>query len=132
MHLLDAWDNYHRHGDRSAVSRPCEAAESTGLGYEADRFSDGKGGVRESDENRPPRPRGRMVGLHRKFRGFIVGLVPTLGVDRGPTSPIAGRKMMRVMIKFALPVESSNTAIRTGKLQKVMQQIAEDLKPEAA
>src|SRR5438067_3307212 len=39
---------------------------------------------------------------------------------------------MRVMIKFALPVESSNTAIRTGKLQKVMQQIAEDLKPEAA
>ena len=39
---------------------------------------------------------------------------------------------MRVMIKFALPVESGNTAIRTGKLQKVMQQIAEDLKPEAA
>src|SRR5437016_2084737 len=39
---------------------------------------------------------------------------------------------MRVMIKFALPVEASNTAIRTGKLQKVMQQIAEDLKPEAA
>ena len=39
---------------------------------------------------------------------------------------------MRVMIKFALPVESSNTAIRTDKLQKVMQQIAEDLKPEAA
>jgi hypothetical protein len=36
------------------------------------------------------------------------------------------------MIKFALPVEASNTAIRTGKLQKVMQQIAEDLKPEAA
>jgi hypothetical protein len=29
---------------------------------------------------------------------------------------MAGRKMMRVMIKFALPVESSNTAIRTGKL----------------
>src|SRR5947208_9563123 len=73
-----------------------------------------------------------MVGLHRKFRRFIVGLVPTLGVDRGPTRPTAGRKMMRVMIKFALPVESSNTAIRTGKLQKVMQQIAEDLKPEAA
>ena len=39
---------------------------------------------------------------------------------------------MRVMIKFALPVESSNTAIRTGKLEKVMHQIAEDLKPEAA
>jgi len=39
---------------------------------------------------------------------------------------------MRVMIKFALPVESSNTAIRTGKLEKVMHQIVEDLKPEAA
>ena len=36
---------------------------------------------------------------------------------------------MRVMIKFALPVEASNIAIRTGKLQKVMQQIGEDLKP---
>ena len=39
---------------------------------------------------------------------------------------------MRVMIKFAIPVEAGNTAIRTGKLEKVMQQIAEDLKPEAA
>jgi hypothetical protein len=39
---------------------------------------------------------------------------------------------MRVMIKFALPVESSNAAIRTGKLEKVFHQIAEDLKPEAA
>ena len=39
---------------------------------------------------------------------------------------------MRVMIKFALAVESSNAAIRTGKLQKVMHQIVEDLKPEAA
>jgi hypothetical protein len=36
------------------------------------------------------------------------------------------------MIKFALPVEASNTAIRTGKLAKVFQQIVEDLKPEAA
>src|SRR5215468_5205509 len=39
---------------------------------------------------------------------------------------------MRVMIKFALPVESGNTAIRTGKLAKVMGQITEELKPEAA
>ena len=39
---------------------------------------------------------------------------------------------MRVMIKFALPVESSNAAIRTGKLEKMFRQIAEDLKPEAA
>ena len=39
---------------------------------------------------------------------------------------------MRVMIKFALPVESSNAAIRTGKLAKIMHQITEELKPEAA
>jgi hypothetical protein len=37
---------------------------------------------------------------------------------------------MRMMITFALPVESSNDAIRNGKLQKVFQQLAEDLKPE--
>jgi hypothetical protein len=39
---------------------------------------------------------------------------------------------MRMMIKFSLPVEASNAAIRTGKLQKIFQQLAEDLKPEAA
>jgi uncharacterized protein DUF3303 len=39
---------------------------------------------------------------------------------------------MRMMIKFSLPVENSNDAIRTGKLQKIFQQLAEDLKPEAA
>jgi hypothetical protein len=39
---------------------------------------------------------------------------------------------MRVMIKFAFPVEAGNDAIRSGKLQKVFQQLAEDLKPEAS
>jgi hypothetical protein len=39
---------------------------------------------------------------------------------------------MRVMIKFALPVEAGNAAIRNGKLQKVFQQLTEELKPEAA
>ena len=38
---------------------------------------------------------------------------------------------MRVMIKFAFPVEASNEAVRSGKLQKVFQQLTEDLKPEA-
>ena len=38
---------------------------------------------------------------------------------------------MRMMIKFALPVEASNDAVRSGKLQKVFQQLVEDLKPEA-
>jgi hypothetical protein len=37
-----------------------------------------------------------------------------------------------MMIKFSLPVEASNAAIRTGKLQKIFQQLAKDLKPEAA
>jgi hypothetical protein len=39
---------------------------------------------------------------------------------------------MRVMIKFSFPVEAGNAAIRTGKVEKVMHQIMEDLKPEAA
>lgn len=39
---------------------------------------------------------------------------------------------MRMMIKFVLPVETSNDAIRTGKLQKVFAQVIEELKPEAA
>ena len=39
---------------------------------------------------------------------------------------------MRVMIKFGFPVEVGNAAIRTGKVEKVFQQIMEDLKPEAA
>ena len=37
-----------------------------------------------------------------------------------------------MMIRFALPVESSNTAIRSGKLAKVFHQLTEELKPEAA
>ena len=39
---------------------------------------------------------------------------------------------MRIMVKFAFPVESGNSAIRNGKVEKVFQQIMEDLKPEAA
>jgi hypothetical protein len=38
---------------------------------------------------------------------------------------------MRMMIKFALPVEAGNEAVRSGKMQKVFQQLLEDLKPEA-
>jgi hypothetical protein len=38
---------------------------------------------------------------------------------------------MRVMIKFAIPIDTGNEANRTGKLQKVFQQLAEELKPEA-
>ena len=36
------------------------------------------------------------------------------------------------MIKFAFPVDADNAAIRTGKLEKVFQQLIADLKPEAA
>ena len=39
---------------------------------------------------------------------------------------------MRVMVKFSLAVDAGNAAIRTGKLDKVMHQIVDDLKPEAA
>ena len=39
---------------------------------------------------------------------------------------------MRMMIKFSFPVDAGNAAIRTGKVEKVFQQLIEDLKPEAA
>jgi len=39
---------------------------------------------------------------------------------------------MRIMVKFSFPVDTGNTAIRTGKVEKVFHQIMEDLKPEAA
>lgn len=39
---------------------------------------------------------------------------------------------MRVMIKFAFAVGPGNEAVRAGKLEKVFQQLLEDLKPEAA
>jgi hypothetical protein len=38
---------------------------------------------------------------------------------------------MRIMVKFSVPVEAGNAAIRSGKLEKVFQQLLEDLKPEA-
>ena len=39
---------------------------------------------------------------------------------------------MRMMIKFSFSVDAGNAAIRTGKVEKVFQQLIEDLKPEAA
>jgi len=39
---------------------------------------------------------------------------------------------MRMMIKFAFPVEAGNEAVRNGKIEKVLMQIAEELEPEAA
>lgn len=39
---------------------------------------------------------------------------------------------MRVMVKFAFPVEAGNAAIKSGKVATVFQQLMEDLKPEAA
>jgi hypothetical protein len=39
---------------------------------------------------------------------------------------------MRVMVKFSVPTDSGNVAIRSGKLEKVLHQIVEELKPEAA
>jgi hypothetical protein len=39
---------------------------------------------------------------------------------------------MRIMVKFSSPVDAGNAAIRIGKVEKVFQQLMEDLKPEAA
>jgi hypothetical protein len=39
---------------------------------------------------------------------------------------------MRIMVKFALPIDAGNDALRSGKIEKVMQQLTADLKPEAA
>ncbi len=39
---------------------------------------------------------------------------------------------MRIMVKFRFPVDEGNEAIRTGRMQQIFQQLAEDLKPEAA
>jgi hypothetical protein len=38
---------------------------------------------------------------------------------------------MRIMVKFALPVDAGNSALRSGKLAKVFDQLVADLKPEA-
>ncbi len=39
---------------------------------------------------------------------------------------------MRIMVKFAIPIDAGNAVLRSGKLEKVMHQIVEELKPEAA
>ena len=39
---------------------------------------------------------------------------------------------MRIMIKFAFPIDAGNEAIRSGKVEKVFQRIQEELKAEAA
>jgi hypothetical protein len=39
---------------------------------------------------------------------------------------------MRIMIKFAFPIDAGNNGIRSGKVEKVFRQIQEELKPEAA
>lgn len=39
---------------------------------------------------------------------------------------------MRIMIHFSFSADTGNSAIRSGKVEKVFAQILEDLKPEAA
>lgn len=39
---------------------------------------------------------------------------------------------MRVMLKATMPVDASNEAIRSGKLNKTIEQVLAELKPEAA
>jgi hypothetical protein len=40
--------------------------------------------------------------------------------------------MMRMMLKFMLPVEKSNQAIKDGSLGKTLETLMNELKPEAA
>jgi hypothetical protein len=53
-------------------------------------------------------------------------------IDRARTADDRGRQAMRVMIRFSFPVNSGNAAIRSGKVEKVFQQLIDDVKPEAA
>jgi hypothetical protein len=39
---------------------------------------------------------------------------------------------MRMMLKATMPVDAGNEAIRSGKLQKTLDQVMAELKPEAA
>ncbi|MGE5271177.1 MAG: DUF3303 family protein [Thiohalocapsa sp.] len=39
---------------------------------------------------------------------------------------------MRVMVKFSFAVDGGNVAIKSGKVEKVIQQLMAELKPEAA
>ena len=39
---------------------------------------------------------------------------------------------MRVMVKFRFPTESGNEALKSGRIGKMLPQLLEDLKPEAA
>ncbi len=50
--------------------------------------------------------------------------------DQGQRSLVRGT--MRIMIKFTFPVDTGNDAIRSGKVEKIFKQIAQELKPEAA
>jgi hypothetical protein len=38
---------------------------------------------------------------------------------------------MRMMVKFSIPAEEGNAVLRSGKIDKVFQQLVADLKPEA-
>ena len=40
--------------------------------------------------------------------------------------------IMRIMVKFRFPVDDGNDLVESGRIAKVFQQLAEDLKPEAA
>ncbi len=39
---------------------------------------------------------------------------------------------MHVMVKYWVPVEAGNATIRNGRLEKILGQLLEDLKPESA
>jgi hypothetical protein len=92
----------------------------------------------------------KTVGELRKAAAWPENLAITIPQERDPNSAEKVSKVnvatrttpksqeateggtMRVMIKFTFPADTGNDAIRSGKVEKVFKQIAQELKPEAA
>ena len=92
----------------------------------------------------------KTVGELRKATAWPENLAITIPQERDPNSAVKvskversdshdaevvgshGVRTMRVMIKFTFPADTGNDAIRSGKVEKVFKQIAQELKPEAA
>src|SRR5262252_4036874 len=75
----------------------------------------------------------RRIGSRSKTRKRQrrSGKPKKIGAAEG-SCPEKGRPSMRMMLKFTLPVETSNAAINDGSLGRTMESILSKLKPEAA
>jgi hypothetical protein len=64
--------------------------------------------------------------------GHIGGSAAGLCCAAGATEPNEWETIMRMMLKFALPVDRGNQAFKDGSLGRAMEAIIGKLKPEAA